>query len=75
MKILKILCITGIIASMGGYEQRMFGLTGWAIRTAIFFALLYVSIVVDDVLTKRKRAKRVAARKAQNKNNYYIVYR
>ena len=75
MKILKILCVTGIIAAMGGYEQGMFGLTGWAIRTAIFFALLYVSIVVDDVLTKRKRAKRVAARKAQNKNKYYIVYR
>lgn len=65
VRFLTMCCVIGIIAAMGGYEQRLFGLTGWAIRTAIFFALLYVSIVVDDVLTKRKKAHRAATRKAK----------
>ena len=68
-------CATGIIAAMGGYEQGMYGFAGMLFRMAIFVVLTGVCVVADEILTQRKRAKRVAARKAQNKNKYYIVYR
>lgn len=68
-------CATGIIAAMGGYEQGMYGFAGMLFRMAIFALLTGVCVVLDEILTQRKRAKRVAARKAHKTNNYEIIYR
>lgn len=58
-------CAIGIIASMGGYEHGMYDLTGMFLRMAIFAALTGVGVVLDEVLTQRKKAHRVATRKAK----------
>lgn len=63
------MCAIGIIASMGGYEHGMFGLVGMFGRIAIFAVLMGVCIVAEEIFTQRKRAKRVAARKAQKTTN------
>lgn len=70
-----ILAFIGLTASAGGYEQGMYGVLGWIIRTAIFFVLMVVCHRLAENAEKRKRAKRAGTRKAQNKNKYYIVYR
>lgn len=74
IRFLAVVCATGVIAAMGGYEQGMYGFTAMLIRIVIFSLLTGVCVVLDEVLTQRKRAKRVAARKAQKSNKYEIIY-
>ena len=50
-------CAIGIIASMGGYEHGQFGLVGMFGRMAIFAAVTGVGVVLDEVLTQRKKAR------------------
>lgn len=52
-----ILCVIGIIASMGGYQHNMFGLVGMFGRMAVFAVLMWLSLQADNLLTKRKRAR------------------
>lgn len=66
-------CAIGIIASMGGFEHGQYSLAGMFGRMAIFSLMAGVCVVLDEVLTQRKRAKRVAARKAQRKNKYEVI--
>ena len=70
-----VIAAIGFIASMGGYEHEMFGLGGMFIRMAFFILMMIVCYVLADITEKRKRAKRVAARKARNKNTYYVITR
>lgn len=65
MKIITVMSFIGIIGAMGGLEQGMFGVIGWLIRTAVFMVLLVSSYIAGEIIEERKRAKRVAARKAQ----------
>lgn len=65
----------GFVAAMGGYEHNMITLFDMLLRMLIFVALMIAFHCAAEEQDKRKRAKRVAARKAQNKNKYYIVYR
>lgn len=57
IRFLTVCWLTGIIASMGGYEQGMFGLAGMFGRIAIFSLMAGVCVVLDEVLTQRKRAR------------------
>lgn len=75
VRFLTVCCATGVIAAMGGYENGMYGFAGMLIRIVIFSLLTGVCVVLDEVITQRKRAKRVAARKAQNNKQYQIIYR
>lgn len=68
-----VMSFIAIIGVMGGYEHGMFGLAGMFRRVAIFSVLMGVCVVADEVMTQRKRAKRVAARKAQKTKNKYEV--
>lgn len=73
IRFLTVCWLTGIIPSMGGYEQGMFGLAGMFGRMAIFATLTGVCVVLDEVLTQRKRAKRRAILKAQRQNKYEVI--
>ena len=74
-KIGTVLSAIGIVGSVGGYETGMYGIAGWMMRTAIFFRLMVICHKADEIQTKRKRARRVAARKAQRNNKYQVIYR
>ena len=60
-----IFCRISILASIGGYENGMYGFGGMVSRVVIFSFLLVACIKAEDVLRKRKRARRVAARLTQ----------
>ena len=69
------MCAIGIIASMGGYEHGMYDLTGMFLRMAIFAALTGVGVVLDEVLTQRKKAHRAATRKAKQTKYELICHK
>ena len=73
IRLCTVVCATGVIASMGVFEHGMYSLAGMFGRMAIFALLTGVCVVLDEILTQRKRAKRVAARKAQRKNKYEVI--
>ena len=73
-KIGAVLSAIGLVGAVGGYENGMYGLAGWIIRTVVFFTLMIICHKLDEMQTKRKRAKRVAARKAQKNNKYEVMY-
>ena len=73
IRFLTVCWLTGIIASMGGYEQGMFGLAGVFGRMAIFATLTGVCVVLDEILTQRKKANRAATRKAKRNNKYEVI--
>lgn len=70
-----VLSVVGIVGSVGGFENGMYGIAGWLMRTAVFFRLMVICHKADEIQTKRKRARRVAARKAQRNNKYQVIYR
>ena len=73
IRLCTVVCVIGVIASMGGFEHGQYSLAGMFGRIAIFSLMAGVCVVLDEVLTQRKRAKRVAARKAQRKNKYEVI--
>ena len=73
IRFLAVVCATGVIASMGGYENGMYGFAGMLIRIVIFSLLTGVCVVLDEALIQRKRAKRRAILKAQRKNKYEVI--
>ena len=63
-----IISVIGVIGAMGGYENGMYGWQGMLARMLVFTVTTFVCSVADEVLTQRKRAKRMAVRKAQRTN-------
>ena len=63
-----IVSVIGVIGAMGGYENGMYGWQGMLVRMLVFTATTFVCSVADEVMEQRKRAKRMAVRKAQKTN-------
>ena len=73
IRLCTVVCVIGVIASMGGFEHGQYSLAGMFGRIAIFSLMAGVCVVLDEVLTQRKRAKRRAILKAQRKNKYEVI--
>ena len=54
-----ILCVIGIIGTMGGLEWSMFGFGRWAVQTALFFAGMVVFHKFAEAEHTRRRRKAV----------------
>lgn len=63
----------GVVAAMSGYENAMYGLAGMTARMMAFVALTAVCVVADNLLEKRKRARRAGTRKAQKTNKHELI--
>lgn len=63
----------GVIGAMGGYENGMYGLYGMVGRMMVFTVLTGVCFIADNLLEKRKRARRAGTRKAQKTNKYELI--
>ena len=57
IRLCTVICVVGIIASMGGFEHGQYSLAGMFGRMAIFSLMAGVCVVLDEVLTQRKRAR------------------
>lgn len=73
IRFLTVCWLTGIIASMGGFEHGQYSLAGMFGRMAIFSLMAGVCVVLDEMLTQRKKANRAATRKAKRNNKYEVI--
>ena len=73
IRLCTVVCVIGVIASMGGFEHGNYSLAGMFGRMAIFATLTGVCVVLDEVLTQRKKANRAATRKAKRNNKYELI--
>ena len=72
MRVISAIILSG--ASLDGYAQEWFGFGGLCIRLMVFAGMLVLGLLIESKAEQRKRAKRVAARKAQNNKQYQIIY-
>ena len=56
-----ILSAVGVVGSVGGYEAGMYGISGWILRTVIFFVAMVMCYQLEIKMAKKRACVRSRA--------------